>query len=89
MTLKKSNLDYFKIDPVFIRNIPQKIEDSTIVSSLISIGHSMNLQVIAEGVERIDQIEFLNANNCDFVQGFYFSGPVPENEIIELMKSKS
>ncbi len=79
--LRKTSLDILKIDRSFIMNVPGNPEDSIIVSSLISIGHSMNLQVIAEGIEKEEQLRFLEENGCDFVQGYYFSEPVPENEL--------
>ncbi|MBN2401271.1 MAG: EAL domain-containing protein [Spirochaetes bacterium] len=83
--LKKINLDILKIDRSFIMNIPHNSQDSEIISSLITIGHSMNLLVVAEGVENKEQLSFLESRGCDKAQGYYFSPPVPEAEFVKML----
>ena len=85
-TLRQFSFDILKIDRSLIKNIPYNIGDTTIVASLISIGHSMNLQVIAEGIEREDQLLFLASKECDVGQGYYFSVPVPEENLLKMME---
>ena len=81
IVLKQIDFDILKIDRTFISNIPESVGDSTIVASFISIGHSMDLKVLASGIERKEQLDFLEANHCDMGQGYYFSTPVPDDEL--------
>ena len=78
-------IDKLKIDQSFVRNIglSQKHNNKEIVVSIITLGHSMNLRVIAEGVETIEQLEYLKAHNCDEVQGYYYGYPVSPEEFTE------
>ncbi|NUN64654.1 EAL domain-containing protein [Pseudanabaena biceps] len=78
-----------KIDASFIRAIPQNAEDSAITSAIISMAHSLNLRAIAEGVERKEQLDFLRSHNCDAVQGYLFSRPVPAPEATLLLQSQT
>ena len=77
-----------KIDASFIREIPQNSEDSAITSAIITMAHSLNLKAIAEGVERKEQLEFLRSHNCDAVQGYLFSRPVPDHEATLLLQAQ-
>ncbi|OIP78789.1 MAG: hypothetical protein AUK48_00930 [Oscillatoriales cyanobacterium CG2_30_44_21] len=77
-----------KIDASFIRETPQNSEDSAITSAIIAMSHNLHLKVIAEGVERKDQLEFLRSHGCDAVQGYLFSRPVPAAEATLLMQSQ-
>ncbi len=77
-----------KIDASFIRETPQNKDDSAITSAIIAMAHSLNLRAIAEGVERKEQLEFLRSHNCDAVQGYLFSRPVPANEATLLLKAQ-
>jgi diguanylate cyclase (GGDEF)-like protein len=74
--LKRLPIDKLKIDKSFIGNILNNSDDASIVQAVIAMGHSMNMQIIAEGVETKEQAEFLSNRNCDYAQGFYFSKPV-------------
>ena len=67
-------------------NIPDDQEDTTIVKSLIHIGHSMGLRVAAEGIENKQQFEYMKQHGCDLVQGYYFSVPLPENDMLKMLK---
>ena len=77
-----------KIDASFIRDTPQNSDDSAITSAIIAMAHSLKLKAIAEGVERKDQLEFLRSHNCDAVQGYLFSRPVPAHEATLLLQAQ-
>jgi diguanylate cyclase (GGDEF)-like protein len=74
--LKYLPLDRLKIDRSFIRELKANTVDASIVNTIINLGHELNLNVVAEGVETIEQFELLRSINCDAVQGFFFSRPV-------------
>ena len=74
--LKRFPLDALKIDRAFIRDIATDPEDATITLAIINLAHSLQLEVVAEGVETAAQLDFLAAHGCDEMQGYYFSMPV-------------
>ena len=78
--LRQFNIDRLKIDQSFIRNALNNADDAAIAKTIISLGHSLNLKVIAEGVETKDHETFLKEEGCDEVQGFRYSKPVPQEE---------
>jgi diguanylate cyclase (GGDEF)-like protein/PAS domain S-box-containing protein len=82
--LKRFPIDRLKIDKSFVCDIGQDPDDAAIVKAVITLGHSLNLKVLAEGVESQQQLDFLRANRCDEVQGFYFFHPLPIEEIKRL-----
>ena len=86
--LKKLPLDKLKIDQSFIRDIPEDEDDMAITQAIIALGKSLNLTLIAEGVETKKQQEFLIENDCDLIQGYFFSKPIPAEEIELLLKAK-
>jgi diguanylate cyclase (GGDEF)-like protein/PAS domain S-box-containing protein len=75
--LRRFPLDSIKIDRSFVTDLAHEPDDATIVRTVIAMAHSLDLEVIAEGVETADQLAFLAAEKCDRVQGFYFSQAVP------------
>jgi len=85
--LKRFPISKLKIDKSFINNITVDEEDAKLACSIIQLGHTMNLKTIAEGVETAEQLEFLSKNNCDLIQGYYFSKPVPADDFVQLMNS--
>ena len=86
--LKKLPLDKLKIDQSFIRDIPEDEDDMAITKAIIALGKSLNLKLIAEGVEEIEQKDFLIKHECDLIQGYFYSRPIPAKEIEELFLSK-
>lgn len=75
--LKNLPVDTLKIDRAFLRNIPYDSNNRAITAAIISMGHSLGLKVVAEGVETTAQLDFLRQQGCDEAQGFLFSKPVP------------
>jgi diguanylate cyclase (GGDEF)-like protein len=74
--IQRLPISALKVDRSFIRNVAKNSDDAIIVKAMINLAHSLRLQVIAEGVETLEQIQFLWQNHCDQVQGFYFSPAV-------------
>lgn len=83
--LKKFPINRIKIDKSFVDNVVSNSEDAAISQAIISMSHSMNLKTIAEGVETAEQLEFLRQRECDEIQGYYFSRPLPEAEMQKLL----
>lgn len=78
--LRQFPIDRLKIDQSFIRNALNNPDDAAIARTIVRLGHSLNLKVIAEGVETKEHEEFLLSENCDEVQGFRYSKPVPNDD---------
>lgn len=76
--IKKLSIHRLKIDRIFLLNIPK--EEDTLMTSIVTLGHNLNLKVLAEGAETIDQVNFLKTIKCDEVQGYYFAKPLPYSE---------
>ena len=73
--LKKFPIDTVKVDRSFVMDIPESSDDKAITSAVIAMAHRLNMQVVAEGVETKDQLDFLLREGCDFAQGYLFSKP--------------
>jgi len=87
--LKQFPVDTLKIDRSFIRNIPENAEDKAIAHAIICMGESLGLTVVAEGVETIEQMDYLKDQSCDEMQGFYFSRPVVPEQFAELLRTQA
>jgi diguanylate cyclase (GGDEF)-like protein/PAS domain S-box-containing protein len=83
--LRKFPIDTLKIDQSFVRQISPAPGETTIVAAVISMGRSLNLRVVAEGVETQPELAFLQAHQCDEAQGYYFSPPVIADQFAELI----
>ncbi|WP_176835624.1 MULTISPECIES: EAL domain-containing protein [unclassified Paenibacillus] len=84
--LKKLPIDTLKIDRSFVQDIPEDAEDKAIVQSVIQLGRNLGLYVIAEGVEAEEQLAHLQSLQCQAVQGFLFSKPLPEAEVVRFFQ---
>jgi diguanylate cyclase (GGDEF)-like protein/PAS domain S-box-containing protein len=83
--LKRFPVDRLKVDRSFVQDIATDADDAAIVRTIIALGHNLGLKVLAEGVETEEQIEFLRANGCDELQGYYFSRPVSAWRMAKLL----
>lgn len=82
--LKSLPVDILKIDQSFVYDIPEDLDAMEIASAVIAVAHKLNLKVVAEGVENIDQRDFLVINKCDFAQGYFFSHPISAMQLTKL-----
>jgi diguanylate cyclase (GGDEF)-like protein/PAS domain S-box-containing protein len=85
--LRKFPIDALKIDQSFVRQLTTVPDETAIVTAIISMGRSLKLRVIAEGVETHQQLEFLQAHLCDEAQGYYFSRPVAAQQFAKLLRT--
>jgi diguanylate cyclase (GGDEF)-like protein/PAS domain S-box-containing protein len=83
--LKRFPIDKLKIDQSFVRTLPESADDAAIARTVIALGRSLGLKVIAEGVETFGQLEFLRTQGCDEVQGYYFARPLEPERFGELL----
>ncbi len=83
--LKRFAIDKLKIDQSFIRDIPASADSITIVSAIIAMAKELGINVLAEGVETEEQLEFLRKKGCHFIQGYYFSKPVDVSAFTQLL----
>jgi len=85
--LRRFPIDVLKIDQSFIRQISLGGDNATIVTAVIGLAKNLKLSVVAEGVETLEELDFLRAQRCDEVQGYYFSRPVPAKMFERLLRS--
>ena len=85
--LKRFPLSKLKIDREFIKDLPDDNEDCAMVSAIISMASNLHLEVVAEGVETEEQRVYLSALNCDYIQGFLYSKPLPMDEFDNYLKA--
>lgn len=86
--LKQFPVDTLKIDKSFISGLPENADDAQITRTIMSMAHNLGLGVIAEGVETEDQLRFLQGIKCEEVQGFYFSKPLPADDLMDFTQKK-
>ncbi|WP_051964026.1 putative bifunctional diguanylate cyclase/phosphodiesterase [Rhizobium lusitanum] len=84
-TLRRFPLSRLKIDRSFIADIPEKAGDMAITSAIVSLGRTLELEVVAEGVETEEQAQFLEGAGCEMFQGFLFAKPLPASEVGNLI----
>ena len=85
--LRKFPIDALKIDQSFVRQITTAPDQTTIVTAIISMGRSLKLRVVAEGVETQQELAFLQAHQCDEAQGYYFGRPMPADQFAGLLET--
>jgi EAL domain-containing protein (putative c-di-GMP-specific phosphodiesterase class I) len=86
--LKRFPISALKIDQSFVRDIVADQDDRLIVSSIIGLAHNLQLKVVAEGVEDVAQLAYLAQQNCDEIQGYHFSRPVPAEQFFHMVSSR-
>jgi EAL domain-containing protein (putative c-di-GMP-specific phosphodiesterase class I) len=84
--IKLLPVDILKIDRSFVTGLPYDVQDNAIVKVIIMLAQALNLKVVAEGVETREQLNFLVENNCDYIQGYYYSKPVPSADFTRLLQ---
>lgn len=85
--LKRFPIHALKIDRSFVKDITTNPDDAAITTAIINMAHSLGLETVAEGVEQEEQLDFLVSRACDFMQGFYFSRPVPADELLQMLQA--
>ena len=86
--LKRFPIDTLKIDRSFIADLTRNTEDKTIIAAIITMGKSLDLIVVAEGVETVEQLDFLRAHGCDEYQGYYAHKPMPAGEFVRFLQGE-
>ena len=84
--LKQFPVSVVKIDQMFMKGIPNNPDDSAIVGAIIALAHNLGLEVVAEGVETAEQVQYLGQLNCDMVQGYFLSHPLPAAKVALQLK---
>ena len=86
--LKRLHASELKIDRGFVRDLPENNEDAAIVGAIVALGRTLNLEVVAEGVETQEQLDFLTRLGCNSLQGFFLGRPMPADRFLEAAVNK-
>lgn len=86
--LKKLDIDYVKIDQMFVKNLSVSEEDRVLCEAMTLMAHKLDIAVIAEGVETQAQLKMIASFDCDYAQGYYISAPIGGAEFEELLGEK-
>ncbi|MDO9371247.1 MAG: EAL domain-containing protein [Gammaproteobacteria bacterium] len=86
--LKRFPIRKLKIDQSFVRHVPDDLNNAAICRAVTIMAHSLKLKVVAEGVETLNELEFLRSLNCNEIQGYFFSKPLPAEQMTELLQQK-
>lgn len=87
--LKLLPVDVLKIDRAFVMGLPDNAQDNAIVRVILLLAQALDLKVVAEGVETEEQLNFLINEKCDYIQGYYYSKPVPSEQFTQLLKQQN
>ena len=85
--IKRLPINTLKIDRVFVSDIGLDHQGEAIIKTIISMAQSLSLRIVAEGVETVEQLHFLQEHNCSIIQGYYYSRPVPLNDFLKLQET--
>lgn len=85
--IKKFPIDKLKVDRAFVKDITHSFEDAAIAKAIITLAKSLNLGILAEGVETIEQLEMITSLSCSVVQGYLFSRPIPRLEVETMLQN--
>ena len=83
--LKRLPIDALKIDKSFIHNVNSDVDNTAIASAIIALGHSLRMNVIAEGIEKKEQVKYLVSQGCYAGQGSFFSEPLPADDFVNFL----
>ncbi len=86
-TLKQFPLHTLKIDREFIKDLSTNSKDAAVIQAIVALGHSLNLAVVAEGVETLEQWNLLQSINCDAIQGYFFSEPISPEMVLQFVSN--
>ncbi|MFP4479128.1 MAG: putative bifunctional diguanylate cyclase/phosphodiesterase [Candidatus Izemoplasmatales bacterium] len=86
--LREMNMDTIKIDQYFVHKILELKTEEYIIDEIIALSHKLGLKVVGEGVESIEQVNYLKSKNCDYLQGFYFDKSLSKSDILKLVKKQ-
>ena len=86
--LKQFPIDRIKIDRSFVSDITSNSENAIICETVIQLAHKLKMQVTAEGIEQLDQLEFLQLHQCNEGQGYYFSKPIDKQQMTQLLNTQ-
>lgn len=86
--LKRFPIDMLKVDRSFVMGLPDDQDDAAIVQAIVAMAQNLKLRVLAEGVETLEQRNFLQAHGCQYIQGFFYSKPLPEEEFLEFWQNQ-
>ena len=84
--LHRFKIDTLKVDRSFIKDIANHTDNAVITSTIIAMAHNLNLNIVAEGVENIQQLNFLIQQNCQLIQGYYYSRPINAQDMQHLLQ---
>lgn len=84
-TIANYDFDIIKLDMQFIRMLGKNKKSGKIIRSIISMAHELGVKIVAEGAETREQVEFLKECGSDYIQGYYFSRPIPQSEFEKLL----
>lgn len=82
--LRRLPINQIKLDRSFIENLSENKQDAAIVKSIIQLAHQLDLEVVAEGIETLQQARFLYQQGCNLLQGYYYARPAPLGELKSL-----
>ncbi len=87
--LKQFPIDMLKVDRSFVRRVPEHEQDTSIVNAIIDLAHNLNVGVIAEGIENVEQLQFLKRGKCEWGQGYLFSRPLSTQDMGEMIRDEN